>query len=215
MTPDAEATGNPWITIWTRPRATIRRIVETDVHYRVVFLAMLAGALSRLETRWALVPGTPGSAAFPMLVVFSVVIGAIAGIIGLYINGVLLKWSGSMLGGIATYADVRAALAWAEVPVIVAVSIGILSILIGTGGPLMPFGGSGADTSLSVSLLHAVFGIWSFILVLKCVGEVHRFSAWRALAAIVLVAVAIVIVLAILILFAGGVSRLMHPVVTV
>ena len=215
MTPDAEAIGNPWITIWTRPRATIRQVVETNVNYRVVFLAMLAGALSRLESRWAQVPGTPGSAAFPMLVVVSVVVGAIAGIIGLYINGVLLKWSGAVLGGIGTYAEVRAALAWAEVPVIVAVSIGIISILIGTGGPMMPYGGSGAESSLSVSLLHAIFGIWSFILVLKCVGEVHRFSAWRALAAIVLIAVAIVIVLAILLLLAGGVGRLMHPVVTV
>jgi hypothetical protein len=210
-----EAIGNPWITVWTRPRATIRRIVEIDVHYQVLFLAMLAGALSRLEARWAQPPGTPGSAAFPLIVVLSVIGGAIAGLIGLYINGALLKWSGTILGGIATYAEVRAALAWAEVPVIVAVSIGILSILIGTGGPMMPFVGNGAESSVSVSLLHAVFGLWSFILVLKCVGEVHRFSAWRALGAIVLIAVAIAILIVIALLLAGGIGHLMRPAITV
>lgn len=215
MTPETEAIGNPWITIWTRPRATIRRIVETDVRYQVVFLAMLAGALSRLESRWAQVPGAPGSVAFPLMVVASVIVGAILGVIGLYINGALLKWSGSVLGGVANYAEVRAALAWAEVPAIVAVSIGILSILIGTGGPLMPFGGSGAESSVSVSLLHAIFGVWSFILVLKGVGEVHRFSAWRALGAIVLVVVAIAILIALALLLAGGLSRVLHPTVTV
>ena len=212
MSSAAEVIGNPWVTIWTKPRATIRRIVETDVHYQVTFLAILSGALIWLERRWSN-PST--AAAYPMLVMIAVVVGAILGIIELYINGALLKWSGAALGGVANYAEVRAALAWSRVPVIVAVSIGVLAILLGTDGPMLgsdrEFSGSGA----SVLLLHAALVLWGFIIMLKCVGEVHRFSAWRALGSILLIVLAIAgVVLAIILIF-GGVGRLMHPLVSV
>src|SRR6202011_3240130 len=170
MSSAAEVIGNPWVTIWTKPRATIRRIVETDVHYQVTFLAILSGALIWLERRWSN-PST--AAAYPMLVMIAVVVGAILGIIELYINGALLKWAGAALGGVGSYAEVRAALAWSRVPVIVAVSIGVLAILLGTDGPMLgsdrEFSGSGA----SVLLLHAALVLWGFIIMLKCVGEVH------------------------------------------
>lgn len=210
----AEGIGSPLMTIWTRPRATIRRIVNTDVRYHVVWLAVMAGALSRLEARWAQPPGPPGSAAWPLLVVASVIAGAVAGAIGLYLNGALLKWSGSALGGVATYAEVRAALAWAEVPIIVALSIGILSILMGTGGPLMPFGAGYQDTSVSVSLLHAILGSWSFILLLIFLGEVHRISATRAFCAILLIGVAAAVIVLVAALIVGGLGRVLHLAVT-
>ncbi len=188
MTPGAEVIGNPWATIWTRPRATIRRIVATDVRYQVTFLAILSGALIWLERRWSN-PST--AAAFPMLVVIAVIVGAIVGIIELYVNGALLKWAGAALGGVGSYAEVRAALAWSRVPVIVAFSIGILAILLGTDGPML--GGAYSNSGASVFLLHAALVTWGFIVMLKCVGEVHRFSAWRALGSIVLIVLVIVV----------------------
>jgi len=209
----AEGIGNPLMTIWTKPRATIRRIVDTDVRYHVVLLVVMAGALSRLETRWSQPPGASGSAAWPLLVVGSVIAGAVAGVIGLYINGAMLRWTGSALGGVATSAEVRAALAWAEVPIIVALAIGIVSILTGTGGPMMPFGAY-QDASLSVSILHALLGSWSFILLLKCLGEVHRISAMRAFCAILLVGVAAVAIVLVIALVAGGLGKVLHMAVT-
>lgn len=216
MTPEAEAIGNPWVTIWSSPRATIRRIVFVNPRYQVISIAALSGALSALEARWSQPPpGGGGAIAWPIVVILSVIFSAIASMIGLYISGALFKWAGAALGGTATYTEVRAALAWGQVPVIVALAIGILSILLGTGAPMMPFGGPQHGTSASVSLLHAIFGVWSFILTLKCVGEVHRFSAWRALGALVLIAVGIAVAIGILLLAASGIGRLMHPIYTV
>jgi hypothetical protein len=206
MTPGAEVIGNPWATIWTRPRATIRRIVETDVRYQVTFLAILSGGLLWLERRWSN-PST--AAAFPMLVVIAVIVGAIVGIIELYVNGALLKWAGAALGGVGSYAEVRAALAWSRVPVIVAVSIGVLAILLGTDGPML--GGESSGSGASLALLHGLLVLWGFVVMLKCVGEVHRFSAWRALGSILLIIIAAVVILAATILLFGGIGRLMHP----
>ncbi len=217
MTPEAEALGNPWVTIWSSPRATIRRIVLVNPRHQVIFIAALSGALSALETRWSQPPpaGAGGVATWPIMVVASVIFWAIASIVGLYINGALFKWAGAALGGAATYAEVRAALAWAQVPVIVALAIGILSILLGTGAPMVPFEGPQHGTSASVSLLHGLFGFWSFILTLKCVGEVHRFSAWRALSALVLIVIGIAVALGILYAAGAGLGRLLHPMYSV
>jgi len=210
MTPGAEVIGNPWATIWTRPRATIRRIVETDVRYQVTFLAILSGALIWLERRWSN-PST--AAAFPMLVVIAVIVGAVLGIIELYVNGALLKLSGGALGGVGTYAEVRAALAWSRVPLIVAVSIGVLAILLGTDGPML--GGESSGSGAGLLLLHGALVMWGFVVMLKCVGEVHRFSAWRALGSILLIALALVVILVAMFLLFGGIGRLMHPTLSV
>ncbi len=210
MTPGAEVIGNPWATIWTKPRATIRRIVETDVRYQVTFLAILSGGLIWLERRWSN-PST--AAAFPMLVVIAVIVGAIAGIIELYVNGALLKWAGAALGGVGSYAEVRAALAWSRVPVIVAVSIGVLAILLGTDGPML--GGESTSSEASLALLHGLLVLWGFVVMLKCLGEVHRFSAWRALGSILLIVIAAVVILAATILLFGGIGRLIHPTLSV
>jgi hypothetical protein len=210
MTPGAEVIGNPWATIWTRPRATIRRIVESDVGYQVTFLAILSGALIWLERRWSN-PST--AAAFPMLVVIAVIVGAVLGIIELYVNGALLKWAGAALGGVGSYAEVRAALAWSRVPVIVAVSIGVLAILLGTDGPMLGVESSGSGASLL--LLHGALVTWGFVVMLKCIGEVHRFSAWRALGSILLIAVVLVLIAVVTLLILGGMGRLLHPTLSV
>jgi len=203
MTPGGEVIGNPWTTIWTRPRATIRRIVDTDVRYQVTFLAILSGALIWLERRWS---NPSPAAAFPILVVIAVSVGALFGLLELYINGILFKWAGAALGGVGTYAEVRAALAWSRVPIIVAVAIGVLAILLGAHGPTL--GSGAADSSASVTLLHAVLVLWGFVVMLKCIGEVHRFSAWRALGSmLLLLAVVLFVVLALFVIFGGSLSE--------
>jgi len=211
MASGAEAIGNPWATIWTRPRATIRRIVDTDVHYQVMFLAILSGAIVWLERRWAQ-PATGG--AYPLVVVAAVIVGAMAGIVELYLNGMLLKWSGSALGGIGTYAEVRAALAWSRVPVIVAMAIGIASILLSDDGP-SALGDEASSSGNGVALLQVLFALWGFIVMLKCLGEVHRFSAWRALGSILLIGVGAVVIVIGVALFFGGVGKLMHPAISI
>jgi hypothetical protein len=53
--------------------------------------------------------------------------------------------------------------------------------------------------------------MWGFIVMLKCIGEVHRFSAWRALGSILLIAAVVAVIFVAMILLFGGLGRLMHP----
>jgi hypothetical protein len=192
---------NPWIGIWTRPRKTIREIVDRDPTYRVITLAAWAGALTTLNSMLGM---TLGAAPFslpasvlpylPILTLLSPFLGAAFGILGLYATAFVMDWSGRTLGGVGNALTVRAAVAWSGVPQI-CVSILTLIILVGAvawhvpARSIPPSNGlleAAADPLALTDGIETVISIWSFILMLLCVGEVHRFSVWRTLTAFLL-----------------------------
>ena len=201
-----------WLTIWYRPRATIRRIVDTAPRRFVVEIAWLAGTMAAFD-----VEATAASIRLPARVghlprfgpigmaVFAVVMGVL-NVVVLYAAGALLRWAGYMLGGTANAAEVRAGLVWAEVPSLCFSVATIFAIALGLYMPA-PTTGASPDVWLRV-----ILAIWFNVILLKCIGEVHRFSAWRALGAMVLGCVAVLAVVAgtvITVMLAVRASRLM------
>jgi hypothetical protein len=100
---------------------------------------------------------------------------SVASIYGL---GALYRWAGAMLGGTATAVEVRAAIVWSQVPELYLMTVIIIATVFGFNTQTVP-----PSTSL-FSIVESIVGIWVFVISLKCLGEVHRFSAWRALGAI-------------------------------
>jgi len=190
----------PFLTIWTEPRATIRRIVDTDPTRYVIALAAVGPAMNALAAQWskALSNNANLSVLWPVWVVVSVVIQAALGVVFLYIFGALFKWSGSLLGGVASRLEVRCALAWSQVPAIAAESVLLIAVLSGVPMPQpTPAGFPHIDPAFyKVLLIEGVFGIWGFIVSLKCMAEVHRFSAWRAFVAILIPPLIVLITIA-------------------
>jgi hypothetical protein len=179
-------------------------------------LGALAGGLGTLDSMLGTVLGLtlaplPASVVtyLPILILVSPFLGAAFGILGLYTTAIVMDWSGRALGGIGNALTLRGALAWSGVPQI-CFSFVTLLILAGTGiwqalVSSMPAPNGSFGTALnSFTLMNgveAIISIWSFILMLACVGEVHRFSAWRALGAfalpgVILGAIAILIKIA-------------------
>jgi hypothetical protein len=173
-----------WFSIWYRPRATIRAIVDTDARKFVLGLAWFAGALAGLNSQVMLatvdlpsnLPHLPrfGPFGIAMVALFSGLL-SVASIYGL---GALYRWAGAMLGGTATAVEVRAAIVWSQVPELYLMTVIIIATVFGFNTPTVP-----PSTSL-FSIVESIVGIWVFVISLKCLGEVHRFSAWRALGAI-------------------------------
>ena len=177
----------PYFTIWTEPRATIRRIVETNPTRNVIALAAFGPAVGALSNQWSKALGdtTNLSSLWPIEVAFSVAFAAVVGVVSLYISGVILKWSGGLLGGVASRVEVRAALAWSQIPAIAAEIVLLMAVLWGIAIPHPT-----AATMLQidpafykVGVIEAVLTIWGSIVALYCLAEVHRFSAWRAFCA--------------------------------
>lgn len=104
----------PWLTIWTKPRGTIRAILNSDPRRFVLLLAGLSGiygSLNNLSSR-QLGESTP----WYILVLIAFIVGPIGGIIGLYLGGAVFSWVGSLLKGHGDAEQQRAAIAWSFIP---------------------------------------------------------------------------------------------------
>jgi hypothetical protein len=181
---------NPFLTIWLRPRATIRAIVNHNPRLYVIVLMMTLGVISTLSRATERNLGDKGSLA--RILGASLILGPLFGVIQVYLFAWLLRVSGRGLGGRADSQSLRAALAWSTVPLIPTIPIWIGQIVI-FGVEMFTSKTPNIDASPSLqamlfasSAIESVFGLWAWILSLKCVGEVQGFSAWRAFGSMIL-----------------------------
>lgn len=198
----AQRTFNPWFSIWIRPRATIQQIVETDPHKTVLLLAAAAGisrALDRASFR-----NLGDRAEWPVIVGAAVVVGPVAGIIGLYVSGALVGWTGKWIGGAAPSENIRAAVAWSNVPVVWTLILWIPQLalfgqeLFTSATPRLDANPLLGLTLLAFALTELTLGLWAIVIFLKCLAQVQGFSAWSALGNVLLAAMVVVVPLVII-----------------
>lgn len=184
---------NPWRTIWMHPKKTMRHILD---HYptRFIHIFAITGAFTRVVSfalNW-----------YTWWITFLIWIclSIFTGLFFLYVFGGLLKWTGGWLQGQGSFQDIRASLAWSQIPVLVffIFEIAILAIVRGDGG------------NLFYATTLFILGIWAAIIFLCCLAESQRFSFFKALinyimASVILIA-AIVIVVLIISAFSGGIQ---------
>lgn len=185
--------------ILVRPRATIREIVDHDprdkVFAIVIFASLLGGVTGAILYRDPAAFAT-GPRPLPHLTLpapwkirAGMAIGLpILAVPFLYLRGAILRWTGGLLGGTAKAVQVRTAIAWSRVPSIV-VGIPFLAWAIISPPPFPSPQLSFLSVMIQNSprqLLSNVAFLYSFVIELYCLAEVHRFSAWRAIGAVAL-----------------------------
>jgi len=184
-------TPNPFLTIWLSPRETIRRIVEWNPGYCVLWLACLAGVGQVLDRSTIRDLGDK----VPLAVLWVIVLvgGPLAGLLHLWISSLLLRWTGRWLGGVATLRQLIAAVAWSLTPQAFAQLLFIPSWLI-AGRELFtkhtPHLDAHPGLLVMLTVLGAVetiLGIWSVFTLCHTVAEVQGYrSAWRGLGNVLL-----------------------------
>jgi hypothetical protein len=183
-------TVSPWRSIWVAPRETIRGLVETDASRYVIALGALEGigqALNEASDRDA-----GDTASVLGLLALCLAFGAIGGIVSLHLGALLFRWTGGWLGGKARFREARAALAWSFVPTVWILPLWLPALLL-FGRELFTRATPSIDANpaLGIGLLafgyfHIVAAIWSVVILLKCLSEVHGFSVWRAFFSLIL-----------------------------
>lgn len=181
---------SPFSTIWNRPAATIRAIVETDPAWHVVPLAMLTGVAGVFDR--AARQGAGDRLSFQAILAIAILGGPLGGLLGLYVSGWMLRLAGRWLGGTAGPDSMRAALAWSAVPILCTIPISIIRLVfIGresfTG--MMPDRDSHPALALADFTtwgVGLVLRCWSFAILIRCIAEVQGFSARRALGSFML-----------------------------
>lgn len=197
---------SPFLTIWTSPRATVRKIVAENPSFHVTLLACLAGvgeALDRASTRDA-------GDKMPIIAIIGIacVLGPLAGLVSLWISSHLLCWAGRRMGGTGTPEHLKTAVAWAAVPAVLTLPLWIPELLL-FGSDMFTSETPRLDSKpllwiffLVFAAVEVVLSIWSFVLLCHTVAEVQGFrSAWRGFGN-VLLAGAVIIVSLFLVIFA-------------
>jgi len=176
----------PWLYIWNKPRMTIRAIIDSEPEKYVLILAILAGITRILAQAFGYYMGSSYMRDIvPLLVIIvaSLLFGAASGLISLLISGAVLKWSGNLLGGQASAQEVRTAVAWSSVPSIVwlLLWVPLLAVFGNEMSAIYPEVNANPSVLLCGSLLGTVSGLWSGVLLIVTLSEVHRFSNWRSI----------------------------------
>lgn len=175
LPPDSRKVGteanplNPWLSMWTQPRAAMRHILNTNPKPGVAAMAAIFGLTLMLDGART-DPPDERMALWEMLMM-----GLIIGFGWVYLGGWILRWTGSWFGGQATTAQVRSALAWPAV-----IPVWLLALWI----PQLAFSGNATvGTYFNFNAAGRIIEIWFFFAFVKCLAEAHRFSAWKAFAA--------------------------------
>jgi len=203
MESNAGALLNPWLSMWTQPRRTMRQVLETDPERLVLALAAIAGVSRALDRASLKSLGDH----LPLVAVLglSIIGGALSGMLLLYLFGFLLRWTGRWFGaGGAAPQHVRAAIAWPNVITCWALLLWAPQLLLfgkelfTTETPRLDANPGMTLLLLGFFLLELVVGVWFIVAFLKCVGEVQGFSAWKALANVLVAGLVMVAPFAIL-----------------
>ena len=196
---------NPFFTIWTRPRATMRGILSTNPAYCVLPIAMVGGMLEVLQFEALL--GVGDQLTIPVILLIALGLGPMLGVILLYAGAWIVEMSCRLLGGQADSREVRSALAWSSVPLLATIPLWFIRIAL-LGRELFTFFTFAKPSLVSKPALayvlaataipELVLSIWWMVVTAKALGEVQRFSAWRALSSMLLLIAPFVILIVIL-----------------
>lgn len=176
---------NPWQTIWTRPRRTVRWLVNNDPERQVMVLAGAAGFAGVVDR--AILEGLGDHLGWPGILLISGIIGPVLGIMSLLIGAWLLRVTGRLLGGQASTGELVTAYAWSSVPAVASIALLAPALLLfgqelfTTRMPRVEAGGVHAVAWTAYSGLKLLLGLWGIVLFLLAVSEVQRFSVPRAL----------------------------------
>ncbi len=123
-----------------------------------------------------------------LIILLSALLAVPLGWISISIFSALLTWTGGWIGGKARFFEVRAAVAWSNVP-----SVGVIACWIGMlfllgsesfsnhAAQTQTLQGTQAAVWIALFLTQTIFSLWTFFLLLKVLGEVNGFSAWKGL----------------------------------
>lgn len=184
---------NPWLSIWTQPRATISTIVSTNPNRSLWFLSAIYGFCSLLNLFQTMALGNSLTTMAIFLLAF--LLSPFWGYLLFAIWSGVVTGVGRLLKGQGSFKAIRAAYAWSCVPIILNIPLWLLMVAL-FGHQL--FQNLPNSELLSQSLIAALFtiliakvvlAIWSLVIYLNALAEVQQFSVLRAIGNVILAGV--------------------------
>jgi hypothetical protein len=178
---------SPFLSIWFTPRKAIRQLVDSYDPKITWLLAAIGGVKEILN--WASIFKLGNHYSLETIGLFVLLVGPLFGLISIFILSFMVLKTGEWFGnGKGTIQGIRAAIVWANLPVIVTMPLWIFRIML-LGN--IAFGDFSSVIKANpmialplglIGLIQGIGGIWCFILSLVCISEVQGFSKMNAFA---------------------------------
>jgi hypothetical protein len=176
---------NPWVSIWTSPRATVSKLAHDTPNRGLWWLAAIYGFSGLLNFFQSIFLGNK-IGIFPIFFL-ALILSPIWGYVSFSVWSFAVSLTGKWLKGAATFKVVRMAYAWSCVPFIINV---VLWLILATvfGQALFtnfhegyPFTRGQVAFLFMILILRIAVGIWSLVIYLNALAEVQKFSVLRAI----------------------------------
>ena len=189
---------NPWLSIWVRPKQTIRQIVDYNSNFRLFFLSFFYGLVSLLSLSQSMSAGNVINV-FLMFII-CIIFAPLWGYLVFSFSSFFIYYTGKWLKGEAKYNEIRAAIAWSNVPMMGNLLLWI--IMIGFFGSIVfknfpadyPLLSSQTAVLFAILFLQLILSIWVLVLYINTLAEVQKFSIAKSIINII---IAVVIFIAI------------------
>ena len=172
---------NPWLSIWTKPKETIRSILNYRVNYGLFFLCWAFGFFSLGFVSVGL-SETRGMT-LSVLIWMAILLGFPVGYLLVNFSSFWIYLIGRLLKGKARFKEVRAVHCWSFVPNILSAIIWTLAYLSMSFTPLADIVPEAPADNLMGFMSWSLFwcAIWAFIIFVKGLKIVQGFSGWKIL----------------------------------
>ncbi len=181
---------NPWLSMWTQPKSTIRSIVDYDPNYRLYVLSAIYGLVSLISTFQSFALGLKIN--FFLLLLLCLIVAPLWGYIVFSISSFFIHLTGKWLKGQAKYKEVRASIAWSNIPMIGNLILWCILLFIFKQDLLKDFPASYEITNpqktilFGILLSQLILSIWVLVLYINSLAEVQKFSVGKAILNIIL-----------------------------
>lgn len=170
--------------IWFNPRLVFRYLEQNSYGKYVSVLLVLAGINSATDR--AIAGGMGDSMSLLIVLLITVVAGALLGWISFYIYAALISWTGRWLKGRSNTSSLLRVIAHAQIPSIVSLILVFAQIGVFGNDLFQTYPDLTSHMPLAVFyyltiFLSTILSLWTFILLIVGVSEVQQFSIGKAI----------------------------------
>ncbi len=172
-----EKSKNPWLTMWTQPRSTIRSLINTDPKRSIFWLSTIYILQTLLFM--ANYNSLGLNYHFALILIIAIVLSPFIGAIWLYLFGWILYFTGRWLKGQASMMHLRCVLAWSKIPILINLAMWFILLVFSANYVFIQF--SSGPSLFFINLISIISGVWSLVLLILGLREAQNFSVGRAI----------------------------------
>lgn len=166
---------NPWISMWSEPRRTIRSIVNTNPKFGVFYLAIIYA----VQAFFFLFSHLHLTTSVHLNILLGVIFSPLVGIFWLCSCGFIFYWIGRGFRGTAPVSHLIAAVAWSNIPMSISLLMWFVLLVASQGVDLLYY--PKGISSVFILFIAFIVSAWSFVLLIQSIREVQHFSLGKAI----------------------------------